>query len=305
VDTELSPRFAFLLNVDAERELAGASADPLRAIADDPRLIEALSLLVQSHQVVRSEDVAKHSHTGIRGRAWCPTPRALDALARAGASVPPAPPLDVLRRVNDRTFSIEAPPRGVDLALEGQVARSVDEARELLAKPSPSGRYIMKQPFGFAGKGRLATSAPDAHAIRFAEASIARYGSVAIEPLLDRTLDVSLHGFVRASGELVLGEPTITVVSLGGVHQGSRRARDGDLEPTELDLLFRDGAHVAELLSRAGYYGPFGIDAFRYRLGPRVGFRPRCEINARYTMGWAIGMGERRPDLDLLQEKDG
>jgi hypothetical protein len=24
----------------------------------------------------------------------------------------------------------------------------------------------------------------------------------------------------------------------------------------------------------------------------------RCEINARYSMGWAIGMGEMRPDLD-------
>jgi hypothetical protein len=56
---------------------------------------------------------------------------------------------------------------------------------------------------------------------------------------------------------------------------------------------------VAQALLEAGYFGPFGIDAFRWvdRAGVER-FNPRCEINARYSMGWAVGMGSRRPDLD-------
>jgi hypothetical protein len=52
------------------------------------------------------------------------------------------------------------------------------------------------------------------------------------------------------------------------------------------------------MLRDHGYFGPFGIDGFRWRWAGRTGLRPRCEINARYTIGWAIGMGDRRPDFD-------
>jgi hypothetical protein len=49
----------------------------------------------------------------------------------------------------------------------------------------------------------------------------------------------------------------------------------------------------------AGYYGPFGIDAFRWRdQNGKQQWNPRCEINARYSMGWSIGMGQSRPDLE-------
>ena len=30
-----------------------------------------------------------------------------------------------------------------------------------------------------------------------------------------------------------------------------------------------------------------------------LAFNARCEINARYSMGWAIGMGGIRPDLEI------
>ena len=44
---------------------------------------------------------------------------------------------------------------------------------------------------------------------------------------------------------------------------------------------------TAAALHAAGYFGPFGIDAFRYRLpGGGEAFNPRCEINARFTMGY-------------------
>jgi hypothetical protein len=42
---------------------------------------------------------------------------------------------------------------------------------------------------------------------------------------------------------------------------------------------------VAEVLRDAGYFGPFGIDAYRWRDGATQYFNPRSEINARYSMG--------------------
>ena len=44
---------------------------------------------------------------------------------------------------------------------------------------------------------------------------------------------------------------------------------------------------LAAALRAADYFGPFGIDAFRYRSAQGdVLFNPRCEINARFTMGY-------------------
>jgi hypothetical protein len=48
---------------------------------------------------------------------------------------------------------------------------------------------------------------------------------------------------------------------------------------------------VAEALARAGYFGPFGIDAYLWRRAPgALELNPQSELNARYTMGFCIGM---------------
>jgi hypothetical protein len=49
---------------------------------------------------------------------------------------------------------------------------------------------------------------------------------------------------------------------------------------------------VGRALFAAAYFGPFGVDGFVYRDhdgGLRL--QPRSEINARYSMGFAIGFG--------------
>jgi hypothetical protein len=42
---------------------------------------------------------------------------------------------------------------------------------------------------------------------------------------------------------------------------------------------------VGARLHAAGYFGPFGVDAFIYE----GGFQPRSEINARFSMGFPVG----------------
>ena len=61
--------------------------------------------------------------------------------------------------------------------------------------------------------------------------------------------------------------------------------------------LVPEAERVAAALSAAGYFGPFGVDAYTYRVrsgdGTTEALQPRSEINARYTMGFAASRGER------------
>lgn len=53
---------------------------------------------------------------------------------------------------------------------------------------------------------------------------------------------------------------------------------------------------VGRALAAQGYFGAFGVDAYRHRLldgSGRTALNPLSEINARYTMDWALAMGER------------
>lgn len=280
-----------MLNLDAERELADPRrADPFAALERRPALADALAALLGGAEVLLRRD---GDAAGARGVAWCPTPAALTALVRRGATPPDAPSLEVLRRVNHRAFS-----SGLGPTLEGaRLVTDEGEALATIAAPSPTGTWLLKRPLGFAGRGR-ALAPPITDAIRrFIAGTLRDEGGVQIEPLHERTLDVSQHGYLDASGRLFVGSPTVQQVTSTGSWAASRRARRGEMTEEETGALSASVDLVAEGLAREGYFGPFGVDAFRYRRGSSVAFQPRCEVNARYSMGWAIGMGDTRPDL--------
>ena len=68
------------------------------------------------------------------------------------------------------------------------------------------------------------------------------------------------------------------------------------LSETDRRTLFDKAEHVAEALTRAGYFGPFGIDAYIWRNATgRTELNPLGELNARYTMGYGVGMGVSQP----------
>lgn len=284
----------FLLNLDPERELAGLARDPFRALEDRPSLRGDLAALTRGARVLERMDVARRGAAGLEGRAFMPTPSALAALRAAGAMAPLAPPLDVLRAVNHRSFSY-----ALEGGVDGRCVSTLDDVARALDAPRPVEALLLKRPFGWAGRGRRRATRFDEPTEAFCRRSIEEEGAVAIEPLLDRSLDAAIHGFVDEGGALTRGAPTIARVSGGGSFLGSARD-DGELAPDERAALLCEVERVGELLHGAGYFGPFGVDAFRYRDAvtgaPR--FLPRCEINARYTMGWAIGMGDARPDLE-------
>jgi hypothetical protein len=295
---------AWILNFDAEDELAlalerGAGHTSPRAVrARFAALADRVAALLAPGDVLVDPDAAITLAPGaFSGRAWCPTPGARRLLERAGAVLPAAPARSVLRRVNHRRFCAE-----LGQSLPG--ARYVDTLEDVVATVNSAPRgsaWLLKRPFGFAGRGRkrLRRGAIDPGSHAWIAASLASGEGLQVEPWVDLTLDAGLHGFLAASGALALGAPTVQRTDAAGAWIASRRADPGELSADEERALVDATASAAAALHAAGYFGPFGVDAFRYvDAGGATRWNPRGELNARYSMGWAVGMGARRPDLE-------
>lgn len=275
---------AWLLNLDAEEELErpGAHTSSARVLERIDGLRGPLEPLLRGAVVV-TEGVRAD---GLHGRAWCPTPSALARLGRAGAIVPTAPSLEVLRRVNHRRFSF-------DLGDNLPGARWVESPADVRVT---SGTWLLKLPFGFAGRGRIVLTGPTTAEIEARVARALAGGEGAqLEPLVSRREDLALHGFLDTAGGLTAGSLTRQRIDARGAWQGTVLADDAPVEASLRSELDR----AAAALRAAGYFGPFGIDAFTWASDDgALHLHRRSEINARYSMGWAIGMGDARPDLE-------
>jgi hypothetical protein len=297
-----APRSAWILNFDAGDELARGAGYTARrdVLARGPALATRVGPLVPPGDVVVGPpplgDGAPRALAGLLGRSFCPTPSALALLRRLGCASAPGPPFDVLRLVNHRAFHA-----ALGLVLPGaRFALSIDDVDSTLAAHAPaSGAWLLKRPFGYAGRGRRRVTAPlDPAARAWVEASLRGGGGLAVEPFVAITQDLALHGHVSRAGRIALGAPTRQRCDASGAWVATEPAGPGDLEPGERTALIDSAREAGEALGAAGYFGPFGVDAYRYEEHGRAIFHPRSEINARYSMGWAVGMGALRPDLD-------
>jgi hypothetical protein len=285
---------AWWLNLDADLELGRPGAPPSARVMATSQTMRALMapLWIDGDVVLDGDMVLEGDQRadGCVGRAWCPTPRALAALARAGARLPDAPSFDVLRRVNHRAFCAE-----LGQTLEGaRWVATMDALADALSEPRARG-WLLKRPYSFAGTGQRRVSRLEGGELDWARASLARDG-LQVEPIVDIALELSIHGWLDKNGQLVVGEPCVQQVGAGGVWQRSTRAGDA-ISARERSALTAEVERVARALHEAGYHGPFGVDAYRYQDGRQTALNRRSEINARYTMSWALGMGDRRPDL--------
>lgn len=297
---------AWFLNLDSDDELARpAGYTPSRAVlARIESLVDRVRGLLLPGDIVLPGDGASQGssdsvYSTFVGKAWCPTPRALRALRAAGVTVAEAPPLLVLRAVNHRGFSAS-----LGQCLPGaRYALTTREVSLALSGPSPTGQWLLKRPYGYAGRGRLKVEPGRAgeldRAQAWIEASLRSGEGLQVEPFVERLGDFALHGHVGRSGAVVLGEPTRQECDETGAWLGSTRGAASDLTSGERAALFEQAHLAAAALHEARYFGPFGIDAFRYRgEGGASCWNARGEINARYSMGWRVGMGDRRPDVE-------
>ncbi len=282
----------WVLNLDAEEELAvggtyRSSRRTREAVASHAQ--RATRLLGPGDVWLRVDREAPPHPLPRRGRCWCPTPSALALLADHGIAAPPAPTASVLRRVSHRSFY---------LALGGGApgARYVTSESELqhrLARPGETA-WVLKRPYGAAGRHqRRVGSRLSGGDRQWLAASLRRDGLVA-EPLLVLRREFALHGLLGPGGDLTVGDPCVQEVDARHTWVESRLAEEGDLSAVERAQLLGAAQTAARALAEAGYFGPFGIDAYRWEDScGNSHFAALGELNARFTMGFAVGMSRR------------
>lgn len=282
------PRYAWVFNLDAELELSRGR----------PGYVPQRKLVAQlaehgrsSRRLLGPSDVELGPAplpSTLVGRAWCPTPLALAALRRAGIEPEPHPDAATLRRVNHREFAHRL---GGGLP-EQAYSTTTSELRALLG----DGRrhWLLKRPLGFAGRGQLRAIGPlTEKQWSWVDASFERDGLL-VEPLVRPSFEVSLHGFVWRDGRHELGRVCAQDVTARGAFRGVRLAEPNELTRAEAEALHERAVTTAAALHEAGYFGPFGIDAYRYE----DGFCALGELNARYTLSFSTGFP--RPTSDLV-----
>jgi hypothetical protein len=289
-------RFAWVLNLDADLELAAAQAyTPKRTVREAMQPFVALlaSSLLAPDDVLVDESTEPLSARGLVGRAFCPTPRALAVLRRAGAEPEPHPSLDVLRRVNSRAFA-----SSLGTTLPGAAfVTTLAAARAKLAETPPVGDgWRLKRNFGMTGRGQrvIAPNAAGDADLAFLRAGLGE-GGIQIEPNVVLGTEYAMHGMLAADGSWQLGALVKQRCDSRGAWISTEPVGAPSAEETGIaSKLGAEAGRVATALAAAGYFGPFGIDAYTYR-GANGNFdiQLRSEINARYSMGFATGLGIR------------
>src|SRR5450432_4025114 len=258
-------RFGWVLNLDAELELARPGFNYVPRTKLTAQLAEygrdSRALLGPDDVLVTPGEPNEPHPAGVVGRAWCPTPRALGALAAAGISAEPHPDAHVLRRVNHRRFAHEL---GGGLPEQQYLTERAPLEALLRRAERP---WLLKRPLAFAGRGQTRFYGPISDKQwSWLDVSLAQDGLI-VEPLVSPTLELSVHGFSWPSGHFELGRVCVQEVTDRGVFRGVRLAEPGELSPLEVQSLTTQATRVADGLHRAGYFGPFGSDAYRYEIG--------------------------------------
>lgn len=219
------------------------------------------------------------------------------------------PPPDVVRSVHDKAFALSvsedaglvpASLRGLVVALEPSQLRDADAAVRRIRSalegwPSwTRGRFTLKPRIGASGRGRVAGARErvDTPELRGALPRLARCGGALLEPWLTRLADFSVQLYVAPDGAItLLGTLEQHVSSAGGFrgHSGAvdHRARVVS-ERREDDALIEAALLIANAAHARGFYGPCGVDAFRFEGASGEELHPAVEFNARFTMGTVL-----------------
>jgi len=226
---------------------------------------------------------------------WGWSPPVID-WAKRHAVVCDAPPLQVVREVNSRRFSVQRE-REAGCALPGtRIVTSVHEMQGAVRElPAGTNRWVVKAEWGMAARERMlgASRKPSAAVVNWAGKRFRAGQSLIVEPWVDVLEEAGLQFTVPRRGEPVLEGITSLLTDSTGVYRGSRFDDDASLQDRWAEAVDVAVAAVERIQSR-GYFGPVGIDAVRYRNARGgVSVRPLQDVNARFTMG-RLSLGFRR-----------
>ena len=288
---------AWVFNLEADEERArGPGWLPSRALYAklDHEVARLREALVREGDVVIDRERPAALGPSYTGAVWSVTPRSIALLRRAKVTVGPFPSEAIVTAVSSRAFAQRLPetsPREV------MVTR---DDRGTIELPSAPCRVSLAHTA--AGRGHVLCET-DAARDAAIEAAIERTGAAFVAERVEVVADFSIHGWIDRERTLTLGGPTESIVDRRTLAWRETVA-DASLDAHERSALEAEGLRAGEALASAWYFGPFGLDAFRYRTkGGAVELCARCELNARFTMGWPIGM--RRHIAALLHAERG
>lgn len=193
----------------------------------------------------------------------------------------PHPPLEVVRRVNGRRFSLELQR---ELGVGGDVVGafgSLEELERALARedPAPDG-WVVKADHGNAGLGnrRLGGRSMSEVDRRFVTALLAEDDAVVLERWSPRRLDLSTTFEVTEGGEAVQLHVHEVVTTAAGGFVGALFEAGGGVVAPWRDELASHAVAAARRLAAEGYFGPVCVDAL---VGSAGGLQPLVDLNAR------------------------
>ncbi len=233
--------------------------------------------------------------------AWCPTPRALAIASEAGLELL-GPPAEVLIKANAReTFAGVDPLPGTAVCGSKRELRAALEGPPLArsgAGPGRSPAWVLRRSLGCAGSGRLLTERWDVRTEAWADGALAD-GPIEVQPAVDIVDEYSVHGQVHPAGAVSCAAPLQW-------RRGPAWPAGGgapDLSAAGLQRLLSCGEEVGRALAQLGYFGPFGVDGFRWS-GPDGDLRLQVgtDVNARLTLHFGRGAPGLLPSSSGHQE---
>jgi hypothetical protein len=186
---------------------------------------------------------------------------------------------------------------GVGLPGACLICQEADVPGALRQLAASTERWVMKAEFGMSARERmLGRGAELALAARAWLRKQLSYGSVVLEPWVERLDEVGLQFDIPPDDEPRLVGITPLLADPTGVYRGSRFGADPSLEHDWAEAV-AVGRRAAVRLQESGYFGPAGFDAMRYRTADgSIHVRPLQDVNARWTMGrLALGFGRLLP----------
>lgn len=299
----MAERLAWVLNFDAELEMA----DP-EGYRPSTRMLARCDALTRQVAPVLSRCLGEEIRILHRGRtrrsgpdlagaralAWAWTPSAVRCMTEQGVQPLPLPDFAAVRHVNHRAFlaGLQAGRCEAWPGLPGEgfivdLARLEPRLRDL----PPSGRWILKRPFGFAGRDRkVLEGASLVGADRtWCLASMQGYGiGLQVEPWVEIREEYGLHAWLDRRGGIQVGALQVQEVDDSGAFVGTRPGPPGTRTAEAMAEVLGVAAAAA---AREGYFGPLGLDAFLWQDATgATRLRVASDLNARFSMAWFEGM---------------
>lgn len=197
-----------------------------------------------------------------------------------------APDLDIVRKVNRRSFRLQLE-RELEIALpHAGLIRSERDLEEALAKFQPTQKWVLKAEFGMSGRERILGRGSEitAAARNWMNGRLNPDRPLTFEPWLDAIREAGICFEIPFDAPPRYVGLAQLLTDAGGTYCGSRFGHPRD--SLDWQIAIEAGFKVAAVLRDAGYFGPLGIDAMQYRDrdgSPRI--RPLQDLNARLTMG--------------------